>query len=135
MKPQITVEALVGAPIEKVWEYFTNPDHIKNWYYASDDWCVPNATNNLVLNGRFLTRMESKDSTQGFDLEGVYTSVEPLEKIQYQIDDGRMVTIGFIKEGDAVRVVETFDPEDVNPIEMQKAGWQAILDNFKKYTE
>lgn len=129
----ITVETTVNAPIGKIWEYWTKPEHITKWVFASDDWHAPKATNDLRVGGRFNTRMESKDGKEGFDFEGTYTAVEPLQRIEYTLDDGRKVVITFVKEGDGCKVVETFDAEATNSAEMQRGGWQAILDNFKKY--
>ncbi len=135
MKPTITVEVLVNAPKEKVWEYWTEPEHITKWYNASDDWHAPEAVNDLNVGGRFKTRMEAKDGSTGFDFEGAYTVVEDGENIEYKMGDGREVSIVFTEEGGVTKVVETFNPEDENPPEMQKNGWQAILNNFKKYCE
>jgi uncharacterized protein YndB with AHSA1/START domain len=135
MESQITVEVLVNAPIEKVWEYWTKPEHIVNWNFASSDWCSPNAVNDLKVGGEFNFRMEAKDGSGGFDFQGTYSLVEPNKKIEYTIIDGRKVTIEFGEEGGGCRVVETFEAEKINPLEMQKSGWQAILNNFKKYVE
>lgn len=109
------------------------PEHIQKWNNASADWHTPHATNDLTVGGRFTSRMESKDGAVGFDFTGVYTAIDQYEKIEYVLDDGRKVKVEFLKEADQYRIVETFDPENINPIEMQKAGWQAILDNFKAY--
>jgi uncharacterized protein YndB with AHSA1/START domain len=133
MQPRITVEALIDAPIEKIWERWTKPEHITNWCHASDDWSAPRATNDLKVGGKFSTRMEAKDGSTGFDLNGVYTVVEPLKKIEYVMEGGRKVWIELIKESGGYRMVETFEIENENPPEMQKAGWQAILNNFKEY--
>lgn len=134
MNQKITVEVLLKAPIEKVWKYWTEPDAITKWCFASDDWCAPKAQNDLRVGGKFLTRMEAKDGSAGFDMEGVYTVVEEFKRIEYDFY-GRHVSVQFIPEGECVRLIETFDPEDENSEEMQRAGWQAILDNFKKYVE
>lgn len=133
MNSPITVETHINAPIEKIWQYWNEPEHIKNWCFASDDWCAPHATNDIWTGGTFTTRMESKDGKIGFDFGGTYTNVVQFETIEYSMSDGRKVKIDFIKEGDGYKVLETFDPESENPIEMQRGGWQAILDNFKKY--
>ena len=135
MKPQITIEAHVDAPVEKVWQYWNEPEHITKWCHASDDWHAPSATNDLKVGGTFTTRMEAKDGSFGFDFGGVYTEVEENKKIAYTMGDGRNVSVEFIHDGDTTHIRETFDPEDQNPPEMQKTGWQAILDNFKHYTE
>ena len=131
----ITVEATIKAPIEKVWKYWTEPNHIMRWYNASDDWHAPYAENDLRVNGKFKTTMAAKDGSAGFDFEGVYTNVQLYKAIDYTIADGRKVTITFSTQGDQTKVVETFEPETINPTEMQRGGWQAIVDNFKKYTE
>jgi uncharacterized protein YndB with AHSA1/START domain len=135
MSEKITVETLVAAPIEKVWECWTEPWHIVKWNNASDDWHSPTAENDLRVGGKFKTRMESKDGAAGFDFEGTYTAVEENSKIEYALGDGRAVSVTFAPEGDGVRVTETFDPEHENPIEMQRGGWQAILESFRRYVE
>jgi len=135
MKTAITIEAEIAAPIEKIWTYWTEPEHIKNWNFASDDWCTPSATNDLRVGGKFSSRMEAKDGSMGFDFGGTYTEVKENESIEYTLGDERKVEIKFIKAGDSCNVVETFEAEDENSIEMQKGGWQAILNNFKKYVE
>lgn len=131
----ITVETMVNAPIEKVWRFWNEPAHIEEWAHASEDWVCPHAENDLRIGGRFLTRMESADGKQGFDFTGTYTEVEENSRIEYAMDDGRKVKVYFENYPEGVKVSETFDPENVNPLEMQRAGWQAILDNFKKCVE
>ena len=131
----ITIEALINAPIEKVWEFWTKTEHIMVWNAASDDWHTPSATNDLRTGGKFTSRMEAKDGSFGFDFEGIYDEVINMELIKYSMADGRKVQVDFIKEGNDTQINEKFDPESVNPIDMQKTGWQAILNNFKKYTE
>lgn len=132
---KITVEAAVNAPVEKVWRSWSEPQHIKNWCAASDDWHAPKAENDLRTGGTFSTRMEAKDGSFGFDFGGVYDNVKKNELIEYTMGDGRKVKIIFSSSGDQTKIVETFDAEATNPVEMQRGGWQAILDNFKKYTE
>ncbi|MDQ8053223.1 MAG: SRPBCC family protein [Pedobacter sp.] len=132
---KITVEVIVAAPIEKVWEYWTSPAHLTKWVFASGDWHAPYAENELMIDGRFKTRMEAKDGSAGFDFEGVYTNIEHHRLIEYKLGDEREVEIEFLDNGTQVHIIETFDAETVNPIAMQKNGWQAILDNFKKYVE
>jgi uncharacterized protein YndB with AHSA1/START domain len=134
-KTKITIEATVKAPIEKVWSSWTEPAHITKWCQASEDWHAPHAENDLKVNGTFKTTMAAKDGSISFDFGGVYTKVETNKIIAYTIGDGRKVEINFSTNGSEVKVVETFEAEDTNPIEMQRGGWQAILDNFKKYTE
>jgi uncharacterized protein YndB with AHSA1/START domain len=135
MKTAITVETVINAPIEKVWACWTEPKHITQWCNASDDWHVPYADNDLRNDGKFKTTMAAKDGSMSFDFEGIYTKVEPNKVIQYSMADGRKVDVRFSVQGKQVKVTETFDPENTNPIEMQRGGWRSILDNFKKYTE
>ena len=134
-KTTITVEAAIVAPIEKVWKYWTEPQHITQWNNASEDWHTPHAENDLKEGGRFTSRMEAKDGSFGFDFGGTYTLVETNKQIEYTLDDGRKVSINFTRQGNETTVVETFEAENMNSIELQKGGWQAILDNFKKYVE
>jgi uncharacterized protein YndB with AHSA1/START domain len=131
----ITVETTVKAPMEKVWKYWTSPEHIIHWNNASSDWHTPKAENDLRIGGKFTSRMEAKDGSFGFDFGGVYDDVKTNELISYKIGDGRKVKVVFTGDGTETKVVETFEAESANPIEMQRGGWQNILDNFKKYTE
>jgi uncharacterized protein YndB with AHSA1/START domain len=132
---KITVEATVNAPVEKVWKSWIEPDHIVKWNHASDDWHSPWAKADFRVGGSFSARMEAKDGSMGFDFGGVYDVIKPNEYIEYTIGDGRKVQVTFTKQGNAIKVVETFEAENTHPIELQRGGWQAILDNFKKYTE
>lgn len=134
-KTVITVEALINTPVEKVWKFWTSPGHITHWNNASDDWHTPYAENDLRVGGQFLSRMEAKDGSFGFDFGGVYDAVKENEYIEYTIGDGRKVKVEFNSEENTTRVTETFEAESLHSVEMQRAGWQAILDNFKKYTE
>jgi len=131
----ITIESTVNAPIEKVWESFTKPEHITQWNAATPEWHSPRAENDLRTGGTFNYRMEAKDGSFGFDFGGTYDEVQPNKRIAYTMGDNRKVEVDFIPEGSGVRVVERFDAESTNSEEMQRAGWQAILDNFKGYTE
>ena len=131
----ITIESTIQAPVGKVWKYWTLPEHIMNWSYASDDWHTPAAENDLREGGKFSSTMAAKDGSMSFDFGGVYTKVNEHKLIEYTLGDGRKVSITFCSEGNTTKVVETFDPETENAVEFQKSGWQAILDNFKKYTE
>ena len=136
MNPQsITIEQVIAAPVEKVWQYWTTPEHITQWNNASDDWYTPRAESDLRTGGRFSYRMEARDGSVGFDFWGTYDMITPNEKLEYTLGDGRKVTIQFTPEGDGTKVVERFEAETENPVEMQQTGWQAILDNFKAYTE
>jgi uncharacterized protein YndB with AHSA1/START domain len=134
-KTVITVESTVNAPVEKVWEYWTKPEHITQWNNASDDWHTPRAENDLRAGGSFTARMEAKDGSFGFDFGGVYDIVTTNEYIAYTLGDGRKVNITFTANGNTTNVVESFEAESTNSIELQQGGWQAILNNFKKYTE
>jgi uncharacterized protein YndB with AHSA1/START domain len=131
----ITIETVVNAPIEKVWEAWTKPEHITQWSFASDDWHTPWAKNDLRAGGSFSSRMEAKDGSMGFEFGGVYDTVTTNEHIAYTMEDGRKVKIDFTADGNSTKVVQSFDAESENSVEMQQAGWQAILDNFKKYAE
>ena len=134
-KNAITVEATVKSPIEKVWKFWTAPEHITKWNNASDDWHTPRAENDLRAGGKFLSRMEAKDGSFGFDFGGMYDEVITNKLIAYTMGDGRKAKITFESNGTETKVTETFEAESENPIEMQRGGWQAILNNFKKYTE
>ena len=131
----ITVQATINAPVEKVWEYWTEPKHITQWCQASDDWHAPYADNDLTVNGKFKTTMAAKDGSFSFDFGGVYTKVDQHKAIEYFMDDGRKVKVDFNSEGNSTTVVETFDAESTHSVEQQRDGWQAILNNFKNYTE
>jgi uncharacterized protein YndB with AHSA1/START domain len=138
VKNQIKVQTTVTGPIEKAWQYYTDPAHIIKWNNASPDWQTPRAENDLRVGGRFLSRMEAKDGSAGFDFTGTYTEVTPDQKIAYIMDgeDKRKVAVEFVhRGGERTKVTVTFDPENENPLEMQRGGWQSILDNFKKYVE
>jgi uncharacterized protein YndB with AHSA1/START domain len=132
---RITVEVLIDSPLKKVWECWTLPNHITGWNFASDEWYCPRAENNLVSGGIFSWRMEAKDGSMGFDFSGKYKRIEPLELIENILDDERSVTVQFRKEGESTKVTETFETEQMNSEELQRQGWQAILNNFKKYVE
>lgn len=132
---KVTVQTTVNAPIEKVWECWSAPEHITKWNSASDDWHTPSATNDLRTGGTFTARMEAKDGSFGFDFGGTYDEVKIHELIAYTMGDDRQVTVHFTGNGNETKVVEIFDAESENPVDMQRDGWQAILDNFKKYVE
>ena len=131
----ITVEATVNAPVEKVWESWSQPEHITQWCNASDDWHSPYADNDLRTGGKFKTTMAAKDGSFSFDFGGTYTDVKEHRFMAYTMDDGRKVSVTFDDRNGVTHITETFEPEAINPIEMQQGGWQAILNNFKKYTE
>jgi uncharacterized protein YndB with AHSA1/START domain len=134
-KTVITVKTSVNTSIEEAWKLWTLPEHIVKWNFASDDWHSPKAENDLRIGGKFNFRMEAKDGSFGFDFGGVYDEVVINERINYTIGDERKVEIIFSSEKGHTEITETFEAEDQNPAGMQEAGWQAILDNYKKYAE
>ena len=134
-KTIITVASTVNAPVQKVWECWTKPEHITQWNNASDDWHTPSAQNDLKVGGSFVSRMEAKDGSVGFDFGGKYDAIRTNEYIEYTMDDDRKVKVSFAATDNGTKVSESFEAESTNPTDMQKSGWQAILDNFKKYTE
>jgi uncharacterized protein YndB with AHSA1/START domain len=131
----IGIESVINAPVEKVWKLFTAPEHIIHWNNASDDWHTPKAENDLRVGGKFTSRMEAKDGSFGFDFSGEYTAVKENELIEYKLGDDRKVAVKFTANGNQTKVEETFDAESTHPIEVQRGGWQSILNNFKKYVE
>jgi uncharacterized protein YndB with AHSA1/START domain len=131
----ITVTTIINAPLQKVWEYWTKEEHVKNWNFAAADWHCPNATNNLQVGGEFHYTMAAKDNSFSFDFWGTYQKIELEKSIEIILGDGRQMKVGFEPKGDSTVVTEQFEPENQNPEEMQKAGWQMILDNFKAYVE
>jgi len=135
LKSPITVETNIKVPVQKLWKFWTNPEDITQWNNASDDWHTPTAENDLNVGGRFLYRMEAKDGSMGFDFNGSYDKIIPNELIEYTMSDGRKVKVLFSATNEGTKVTETFETENTHPVEMQRAGWQSVLDNFKKYTE
>jgi uncharacterized protein YndB with AHSA1/START domain len=131
----ITVETVVHAPVEKVWRYWTEPEHIMQWNSATFEWHTPNARNDLRTGGDFVYRMEAKDGSIGFDFGGRYDQVKQHEIISYVMDDGRRCVVTFTPQDTYTKVTETFDAETQNSTDLQRAGWQAILDNFKRHVE
>ena len=134
-KTLVTIEAVVNAPAEKVWELWNNPKHVIQWNTPSPDWHTPSAESDLRVGGTFSYRMEAKDGSFGFDFAGTYDDVTPNKCLAYTIGDGRAVEVLFDAEGNSTKITSTFEAENQNPVEMQRGGWQAILDNFKKYAE
>lgn len=132
---KITIETTINAPVEKVWKAWTDPDHITKWNFASDDWHSPWAKSDFKEGGNFSARMEAKDGSMGFDFGGVFNVIKTNEYIETTLGDGRKVETTFVRQGNQTKVIETFEAENTHPVEIQKGGWQAILDNFKKYTE
>ncbi len=131
----ISVKATINAPVEKVWKAWTTPEDIMQWCFASPDWHTPKAENDLLAGGKFVSTMAAKDGSMSFDFGGIYDTVVTNELIEYTLEDNRKVKIVFEGNGDTTTVTETFDPESENSIELQQAGWQAILDNFKHHAE
>jgi uncharacterized protein YndB with AHSA1/START domain len=131
----IDIQTQIKAPLSRIWAYWTDPLHIVCWNFASTDWHTPRAANDLRVGGKFSYRMESKDGKTGFDMWGVYTNIAAGEKLEYELGDGRKVSVIFEMQGDTITIKQSFEPESENSIELQRTGWQAILDNFKVYAE
>lgn len=129
------VQTTVAADMIKVWDYWTSPEHIMQWYSATPEWHTPRADNDLRPGGKFCYHMAAKDGSFAFDLEGTYDVVKAQEAIHYHLSDGRKVEVIFEQNEEGVRVTERFEPETQNPEDLQRQGWQAILDHFKRYTE
>ncbi|WP_312507890.1 SRPBCC family protein [Chryseobacterium culicis] len=135
MSHKITVSAAINADARKVWNYYTSPEHITQWNFADPSWQCPSASNDMRVGGKYAARMEAKDGSFGFDFEAVYDEIKDGENFKYTMPDGRQVEVDFKEQEGQTQLNVAFDPENQNPEEMQKGGWQAILDNFKKYTE
>jgi len=131
---KITVSASIVADVKKVWDFYTEPEHINNWNFADPSWHCPSASNDMRIGGRYVARMEARDGSYGFDFDAVYTQIEPGKSFTYEFG-GRLATVEFKDLGELTEVTVSFDPETENSVELQKAGWQAILDNFKRYVE
>lgn len=131
----ITIEALIDAPLATVWNHFISPEAVQQWNHASDDWHTPHASNDFQVGGSFNYRMEAKDGSFGFNLIGIYNQIEEHQSMVYFLEDGRSVHVTFEALGNQTNVVEVFEPETVNPIELQRQGWQQILTNFKLFVE
>jgi len=134
-RQKVTIEAVINASADKVWNYWTLPEHITHWNFASDDWHCPRAENDVRAGGKMNVRMEAKDGSFGFDFEAIYDEVVALEKISYSLGDGRQVVTTFAPADGGTLVKTVFDAEKENPVEMQQAGWQSILNNFKAYVQ
>jgi uncharacterized protein YndB with AHSA1/START domain len=134
-KTMISVRVRISAPVDKVWKCWTTPEDIAGWNHASPDWHTTRTTNDLRPGGNFSFRMEARDGSTGFDLEGVYTLVRNQEVIEYRLADWRRVKVTFSQSGNETELAEAFEAENSNPVELQRKGWQAILDNFKTYVE
>ena len=134
-KTIITIEAIVNKSINQVWEMWTKPEHITQWCFAADDWHCPTSNSDFKVGGKINTRMEAKDGSFGFDFWGIYNEIKPNEKVAITLGDDRKWDTFFYEVDGGVKVIEEFEAENENPIEMQQAGWQMILNNFKKYAE
>lgn len=134
-KRKVKIEAIVDATIEKVWESWTQTEHIVHWNSASEDWHSPKASNDFRAGGKFNYRMEARDGSEGFDFTGTYDEIVPLKKIDYTLDDDRKVSTSFEEKEGKTYIESIFEAENTFPIELQKEGWQSILNNFKAYTE
>ena len=132
---KVIVSALTQLDLQSTWDAWTKPEHIIHWTFASDGWHCPRAQSDLRTEGRFLTRMEAKDGSMGFDFEGTFLRVDPPFLLEYRMDDGRIAEVVFESKPEGTLITESFDPEKIHPVEMQKAGWQSILDNFVLYTQ
>jgi uncharacterized protein YndB with AHSA1/START domain len=131
----ITVEAIIKAPISEVWDKYTNPIHIVNWNFANDDWCCPHASNDLTVGGKYNARMEAKDGSFGFDFEAIYEEVDLGSSFVYTMLDGRKCEVTMTEIDGSTSVIVSFETENENSEDLQRQGWQAILDNFKNYAE
>lgn len=132
---RITVEAAVRADRETVWNAWTDPEDIRQWNAASDDWHTTTSTVDLRVGGRMSSRMEAKDGSAGFDFAATFTKVDPPRLLEYRLDDDRLVRVEFVERPDGVLVRETFEAESTHDPEFQRQGWQAILDNFARHVE
>ena len=135
MSEKISIQTRIAAERPKVWAYYTQPEHITQWNFASPDWHCPSAKNDLQVGGTYQSRMEAKDGSMGFDFIATYTAVDPGKSLTYVLEDGRQVEVVMNDHPDETVISIVFDAESQNPVELQRQGWQAILDNFKKYTE
>ncbi|WP_432670850.1 SRPBCC domain-containing protein [Flavobacterium sp. SM2513] len=134
-RKKVMVQCIVTVSVEKVWKFWTEPRHIKNWNVASDEWICPDATNDLRENGAFSYTMSSKDGKNSFDFKGTYIDIIPEKLLKYEIEDGRIVTVVFSEQGTETEIIQAFEAEDNHTVEQQQAGWNAILQNFKNYCE
>lgn len=134
-KTVITIETTINAPVEKVWKAWNTAEDVVQWNSASPEWHTPRAENDFRTGGKFLYRMEARDGSFGFDFYGMYDTITPHEYIEYTMGDDRKVKTTFTANGNTTHIVQAFEAESTNSIDMQRTGWQAILDNFKRYAE
>ena len=135
MSNKITVDATINANTQKAWDYYTKPEHITKWNFADPSWHCPKAENDMKVGGKYSARMEARDGSFGFDFKATYNDIVPGKSFTYTMPDGRVVVVDFVPNGDKTNLKIAFDAESQNPVEMQKAGWQSILNNFKDYVE
>lgn len=131
----ITIKTTIAAPSQKVWDFMNQPEHIVNWNFAHESWQCPKAENNFVEGGKFTYRMEAKDGSFGFNLSGIYDHISPNNNLQYHLEDDRKVEVIFEEIDGKTTVIQSFEPENQNPLDLQEQGWNAILQNFKNYVE
>ncbi|TYK67282.1 SRPBCC domain-containing protein [Colwellia echini] len=132
---KISIETIINAPLTKIWSAWTTPEDIKNWNFATNDWCCPTADINLAVGGKFTYQMAAKDGSMAFDFSGEFIEITPFKNISYKLEDNRTVLVSFIENTEGIKLVETFDAEDENSGEQQRQGWLLILENFKQYVE
>lgn len=135
MPTEITINAIITTERKKVWEYYTNSSHITSWNFADPSWHCPAAKVDLVAGGKYFARMEAKDGSFGFDFEAIFDEVKDFQSLSYTMPDGRKVKVQFLDKSPNTEVIVVFDAESENPVEMQRDGWQSILNNFKHYVE
>ena len=133
--PKIAIEDTINTAPEKTWELYNTPEHVQQWNNASPDWHTPRAENNLTKGGKFCYRMEARDGSFGFDFSGMYQKIVPEKFLEYSMDDGRLVEVTFGSKGEKADIRIIFEAESINSLELQRDGWQAILNNFKRYAE
>ena len=135
IRTKIKIEAVISRQAHYVWDAWTQPEHITKWNFAADDWCCPSASNDLKVGGRYCARMAAKDGSFGFDFEATYDEIIPLNKLAMTLGDGRSAVTTFEQNGNNTKLTTVFEAEDQNPVDLQRDGWQAILNNFRKYVE
>ena len=132
---KITIYATISAGTQKVWNYYTQPEHITKWNFASPDWHCPSASNDMRIGGKYTARMEAKDGSFGFEFEATYSEITENQKFVYIMPDGREVSVSMNEDNHLTNITVCFDTETENPVDLQREGWQAILNNFKNYAE
>ena len=135
MKHKVTVETVVDKDVEEVWKFWTSPEHITNWNFATPEWHCPTAEHELEVGGKLKYHMAAKDGSMAFDYIATFEKIKPNELLEYVLDDERKVTVNFNRQNGSTKIIEVFEVEDEYSMDMQRQGWQAILDNFKSYAE